>query len=66
MKTTHIIKDRASGLFFHDLADFSTGIALTKMQSDAMRFSDESAARQAVKTLRSEFGSFDFIAVERA
>lgn len=66
MKTTHIIKDRTSGLFFHDMADFRTGIALTKLESAAMGFSGESEAHNAARTLRSEFGSFDFAPVERS
>lgn len=66
MPTTHILKDRASGLFFHDLSDFSTGIALTKVKLEAMEFLSEQHAQTAAKTLRREFETFEFIPVERA
>lgn len=65
MLTTHILKDRTSGLFFHDLSDFSTGIALTKVKLEAMEFSEQNA-HTAAKTLRQEFETFEFIPVERA
>lgn len=65
MTTTHIIKDRASGLFFQDLTPNTTSIALTTLKSNAMEFPDELAVHHAVKALRSLYGAFDFAPVDR-
>lgn len=66
MTIATILKDRASGLFFRDLSDFCTGIALTKVKSDALEFPSALQAKAAAKKLRSEFSAFKFIPVERS
>lgn len=66
MNITHILKDHTSRLFFRDLSDFCTGIALTKVKADAMEFPNELQANAAAKKLRSEFNAFDFKPVVRS
>lgn len=59
-----ILRDCASGLFFRDVSQDGTSIALTQDRNAAVAFVDGCAVA-AARDLSRLFGAFCFVAVER-